>query len=103
MDYHELRKMNVAQLREVAKTAPGLTGGSQMNKQQLLKEVCRHLNVEMHDHHDVVGVDKAALKQQIRELKQQRDAALEARDRAALARARHQIHRAKGKLRRAMI
>lgn len=103
MDYHELRKMNVQQLREVAKTAPGLEGASQMAKPKLLKEICTRLHIEMHDHHEVVGVIKADVKEQIRELKKQREAALAAHDSAALARVRAKIHKAKGQLRRATV
>ncbi len=103
MDYHELRKMNVTQLRELAKTAPGLTGGSQMHKEQLLKEICARLDIEMHDHHEVVGIVKADLKERIRELKKQREAALAAHDAEALANVRRQIHKAKGQLRRATV
>ncbi len=103
MDYHELRKMNVHQLREVAKTAPGLQGGSQMHKEQLLKEICTRLQIEMHEHHDVVGIVKADVKEQIKELKKERAAALAAHDPAALARVRRKIHKAKGQLRRATV
>jgi hypothetical protein len=102
MDYHELRSMSLPKLREVARTS-GLDGGSQMHKEQLLKALCALLHIEMHEHHEVVGVDKASLKQELRALKRQRDAALASHDRAALARVRHQIHRAKGRLRRATV
>jgi hypothetical protein len=51
----------------------------------------------------VVGVDKAKLKTEIRELKLEQAAALEAGDHERLKRARRKIHRLKGKLRRATI
>jgi hypothetical protein len=101
LDYHGLRQLNVHQLREVAKTAPGLTGATQMNKDKLLKEICTRLQIEMHEHHEVVGVIKADVKERIRALKKQREAALAAKDAQALAKVRAQIHKAKGQLRRA--
>ena len=57
----------------------------------------------MHEHHDVVGVDKAAMKARLRELKRERLEALEEHDREHLAAVRHEIHRLKGKLRRATV
>ena len=73
MDFHQLRLMTIEQLREVADGIEGLTGYTQMRKQQLLEQVCQHLKIPMHEHHEVVGIDKGAIKRQIRELKQQRD------------------------------
>ena len=103
MDFHELNVMTVGQLREVAGGIEGLTGYTQMRKQQLLEQICRHLDIEMHEHHDVVGVNKGAIKREIRELKQQRDAALEAHDRDELRRVRRHIHRLKRQIRRATV
>ncbi len=103
MDYHELRQMTVAQMREVAADIEGLDGSSQMRKEQLLKAICEHLNIEMHEHHDVVGIDKAAIKTKIRELKTARDAALEAHDHTQLKRVRRKIHRLKRSIRRATV
>ena len=103
MDFHELNVMTVGQLREVAESIEGLTGYTQMRKQQLLEQICRHLDIEMHEHHDVVGVNKGAIKREIRELKQQRDAALEAHDRDELRRVRRHIHRLKRQIRRATV
>jgi hypothetical protein len=103
MDFHELRVMTIGQLREVAEGVEGLTGYTQMRKQQLLEEICRHLGIQMHDHHDVVGIDKTTLKRQIRELKQQRDAALDAHDHDELKRVRRHIHRLKRQIRRATV
>jgi hypothetical protein len=57
----------------------------------------------MHDHHDVVGIDKTAVKREIRELKVQREAALKARDRTQLRKLLRQIHRLKGNLRRSTV
>jgi hypothetical protein len=103
MDFHELRVMTIGQLREVAEGVEGLTGYTQMRKNQLLEHICQHLNIPMHEHHDVVGVDKSSIKRQIRELKQQRDAALEAHDHEELRRVRRHIHRLKRQIRRATL
>lgn len=103
MDFHELRMMTVAQLRDVAKGIEGLTGSSQMHKEQLLALICKELGVAMHEHHEVVGIDKSAVKGRVRELKSQRDAALEARDATQLKRVRREIRRLKRQLRRATV
>jgi hypothetical protein len=103
MDFHQLRLMTIEQLREVADGIEDLTGYTQMRKHQLLEQVCQHLNIPMHEHHDVVGIDKGAIKRQIQELKHQRDAALEAHDHDGLKRVRRQIHRLKRRIRRATV
>jgi hypothetical protein len=103
MDYHELKLKTVAQLREVAQGIQGLEGSSQMRKDQLLHAICEHLKIEMHEHHEVVGVDKGSIKRRIQELKGERDAALAGRDSEAQRRARRQIHRLKRRLRRSTV
>ena len=102
MDFHQLRVMTIAQLREVAEGVEGLTGYTQMQKNALLAHICRHLNIPMHDHREVVGVDKSTIKGQIRELKQQRDAAIAAHDKGELERVRRHIHRLKRRIRRSI-
>jgi hypothetical protein len=103
MDFHELRLMTIAQLREVAGGIEGLTGYTQMRKQQLLELICQKLDIQMHEHHDVVGIEKGNIKRQIRELKQQREAALEAHDHQELRRVRRHIHKLKRRIRRATV
>jgi uncharacterized protein YpiB (UPF0302 family) len=103
MDFHELKALTIAQLREVAEGIEGLTGYTQMRKPQLLKLICRHQNIEMHEHHEVVGIDKGSIKRQIRELKHQRDEALEAHDQEQLRRVRRHIHKLKRRIRRATV
>ena len=103
MDYHGLRMMTVDQLREVAKGIEGLTGYSQMHKEPLLALICKELGIAMHEQHDVVGVDKTAVKARIRELKLERAAALEVHDRVRTKRVRSQIHHLKRKLRQATV
>jgi hypothetical protein len=103
MDFHQLRVMTIEQLRETAEGVEGLTGYTQMQKHELLKHICNHLNITMHEHHDVVGIDKRPIKRRIQELKTQRDAALEAHDKGELRRVRRQIHRLKRQIRRATV
>jgi hypothetical protein len=103
MDYEQLAKMTLAQLRDVAKETEGVTGYTQMNKPHLLEAICTAKGIAMHAHHDVVGVDKTSVKQQIRTLRSQRDEALASGDRERFRRALRQIHRLKGRLRRAEV
>jgi hypothetical protein len=103
MDFHELKTMRIAQLRKVAEGIEGLTGHTQMRKPQLLELICQHLNIQMHEHHEVVGINKGAIKTQIRALKHQRDAALEAHDSEELRRVRRHIHKLKRQIRRATV
>ena len=102
MDFHELNGMTVAKLRGVAKEA-GITGSSQMRKGDLLKEICEQLKIEMHEHHEVVGVDKDSIKKRIKELKVQRDAAVASHDSQETKKVRRQIHRLKRRIHRATV
>jgi hypothetical protein len=74
-----------------------------MHKEQRVLALCEALGVDAHVHHEVVGVDKAAIKAQIRELKAKRDEALKAHDHAGLKAARRRIHRLKRKIRKSMV
>ncbi len=93
--YDELKDKTIAELRDIAKTVEqhdAVQGYSQMNKDHLLPALCRALGIETHEHHAVSGIDKGAVKSQIRELKKQRDAALEAHDAAQLKTIRRKLH-----------
>jgi hypothetical protein len=94
--YHELKGKTIQELRDIAKgvdNQEAVQGYSQLNKEHLLPALCKALNIDTHEHHQVVGIDKPAIKAKMRELKQKRDTALEARDRDALKSVRRQIHR----------
>ena len=94
--YHELKGMTIQELREIAKgveNQEAVQGYSQLNKEHLLPALCKALGIPIHEHHDVVGIDKAAIKAQMRELKKKRDAAVEAHDSDTLKSVRRQIHR----------
>ena len=103
--FDELRHASVARLREIAEGIEheAVQGYTQMNKEHLLEAICTALDIDTHVHHQVVGIDKTAIKSQIKALKKERDAALEARDRAQLKTIRRKIHRLKRKLHKAMV
>lgn len=104
-DYNQLKHTTVAELREIAAEIDdeAVQGYTQMNKDHLIEAICKALNIDMHVHHEVVGIDKAAIKKRIRELKVERDAALEAHDHKKLKEIRRKIHRQKRKIRRATV
>ena len=93
--YHDLKQMTVAELREMAKDLDheAVQGYSQMNKDHLLPALCKALGIDTHEHHAVTGIDKPAIKAQMRELRKKRDEALEAHDHNTLKSVRRQIHR----------
>ena len=93
--HHELKHKTLAELRDIAKDIEHdeVKGYTQLNKEHLVVAICKALNIDMHEHHDVVGIDKATIKSRIKELKQKRDAALVAHDHAQLRQTRRSIHR----------
>ena len=93
--YGELKGKTAQELKEIAKNLQheAVQGYSQMNKEHLLPALCKALGVDTYGHHQVVGIDKAAIKAKMRDLKKQRDAALEARDPDTLSNVRRQLHR----------
>ncbi len=103
--FEELKHKTVVELREIAKGVEheAVEGASQMNKDHLLKALCTALNIEMHAHHDVVGIDKAAIKVRIRELQKKRDAILASAERTELRGVLRQIHALKRTIRRATV
>jgi hypothetical protein len=101
VDWHELNKHRVLDLRELMKQhLPQVTGITQMKKAQLVELLADALGIEKPTKR-VVGIEKGSLKSQIQELKKRRQQALEAQDHAALKQHRRAIHRLKRKMRRA--
>lgn len=92
--YEELKAKTVAELRDIAKDTghESVQGASQMNKEHLLPLLCKALGIDTHEHHQVSGIDKTAIKARLRELKKERDAALESHDHARLRGVRRHIH-----------
>jgi hypothetical protein len=103
--YHELKAKTLAELRELAAGMgnEAVQGYTQMNKDHLLVALCKGLGIDMHEHHEVVGVDKSSIKSKIRELKSARDEALSAHDHDKLHNVRRQIHRLKRQIHKATV
>ena len=104
LTYEQLKHKTVAELRDLAKGIEheAVQGYTQMNKEHLLGALANALGLQ-HEHHDVVGVDKASIKARIRELKTQRAAAIEAHDHAQLKVVRRTIHRLKRRIHKATV
>lgn len=103
--YEELKHKTVAELREIAAGLEheAVKGHTQLNKDQLLPALCQALGIEAHAHHQVVGIDKAAIKGKIKTLKKQRAEALTAHDHGQLKQIRRHIHRLKRTIRKATV
>src|SRR5215510_14445125 len=94
--FEQLKHKTVAELREIAKGIEheAVQGYTQLNKEHLVVAIARALGIQ-HEHHDVIGIDKSAIKAQIKELKKIRDEALLAHDSKQLKVVRRTIHRLK--------
>jgi len=105
LTFEELKKKNVAQLREIAAGLEheAVKGYTQLNKEHLLEAVCKALNIDMHVHHEVVGVDKSKIKSEIKALKKKRDEAIAAKNRDDLKGVRRKIRNLKKTLRKATV
>ena len=93
--YHELKEKTIQDLREIAKTVEqheAVQGYSQLNKDHLLPALCKALGIDTHEHHEVVGIDKPAIKAKMHELKKARAAAIEAHDADKLKSVRRHYH-----------
>lgn len=102
--FEELKHKTVAELRDIAKGIEhsAVQGYTQLNKEHLLVAISNALGIK-HEHHDVIGVDKASIKTRIRELKKKRDEALSAHDHVELKAVRRTIHRLKRKIHKATV
>lgn len=102
--YEELKHKTVAELREIAKGIEheAVQGYTQLNKEHLLVAISKALGIK-HEHHEVVGVDKASIKARIRELKTKREAAISTHDHAQLKTIRRTIHRLKRRIHKATV
>src|SRR6476646_8307820 len=100
----ELKHKNIAELREMAKGLDheAVQGYTQLNKEHLVIALAKALGIQ-HTHHDVVGVDKGAIKTRISELKVKREAALAAHNHQELKAVRRNIHRLKRQIHKATV
>jgi len=103
--FEELKKKTVAELREIAKTIEheAVQGYSQLNKEHLLVAVCKALNIDTRVHHQVVGLNKAQVKTNIRRIKEKLAAAITAHDRKQIKFLHRQIHRQKRQIHKATV
>jgi cysteinyl-tRNA synthetase len=103
--YDQLSKMAVAELRKIADGIEheAVHGHSTMHKEKLLPAICKALNIDIHVHHTAVGINKTAMKAEIRSWKKKRAEALTSKDYVKLSEIRQHIHDLKVKLRRAIV
>jgi hypothetical protein len=99
--YDQLSKMSVAELRKIADGIEheAVHGHSTMHKEKLLPALCKALNIETHARHQVIGINKTAMKAEIRSWKKKRAEALTSKDYVKLSEIRQHIHDLKVKLR----
>lgn len=92
--YEELKRKNLAELRDIAKDLQddAVQGFTQMNKEHLLPALCAALGVDAREHHAAHGEGKATARAHMHDLKKRREAAVEAGDKAALRAIRREYH-----------
>jgi hypothetical protein len=97
--------MSVAELRKIADGVEheAVHGHSTMHKEKLLPALCKALNIETHVHHKVIGINKTAMKAEIKSWKKKRTEALAIKDYVKLSEIRQHIHDLKVKLRNSIV
>ena len=100
--FAELKGKTVAALREIAAGIEheAVKGYTQLNKEHLLVALCKALNIDAHEHKAAKGIDKMAVKKQIRELKVKKGELIKAKDKKATMVTR-KIHALKRLIRKA--
>jgi DNA-binding IclR family transcriptional regulator len=104
LTFEQLKHKTVAELRDMAKDLEheAVQGYTQLNKEHLVVALAKALGIQ-HEHHQVVGVDKASIKSRLNELKKKRDEALAAHDHALLKSVRRNMHRLKRQIHKATV
>ena len=102
--YEELSKMTVVELRKIADGIEheATKGHTVMHKEQLLPALCKALGIDTHVHQHIVGINKSAVKAEIRKLKVERASTTEKHDYKHLKEIRRQIHDLKRKIRKSL-
>lgn len=104
MDFAELKKKTVAQLKEMAAEYPEITGVSTMKKDPLLDAIAEKMGIDKKAATSKPSKKRAkgkgAIKKRIKELKALRDKAQEKKDGDMQKKVRRQLHRQKVLLRR---
>jgi hypothetical protein len=99
MDWHELEKMKVTDLRELAKEKTQIEGLSGLHKDELVEAIAHALGIER-PHKVVHSAQKTKIKQAIRAAKVKRDEAEAAKNRTAFLAARVELRKLRRRLRR---
>ena len=103
MEFHDLQKTRVGDLRDMMKEhLPEVQGVVGLKKEELVDMLADKLGIEKPSKHVAAGLGKSGIKAEIKDLKVKRQAALEAGDGAELKTYRRKIHRRKRRLRRMM-
>ena len=103
MNYHDLQKTRVNDLREMIKeNFPDVLGVIGLKKVEMVNMLADKLGIEKPNKHVAAGLGKRAIKAEIRELKVQRETAKEENNIDDVVKFRKLIHRNKRKLRRMM-
>ena len=102
MEWKDLERMTILKLREEALKFPQIEAVHGKNKEQLMDELARILNVEKpHTHFgEQVVHTKAELKHKIQELKIEREKLLQVHDHKKLHDVRRQVHELKHNIRK---
>jgi hypothetical protein len=95
----------VAQLREIASGIDheAVQGYTQLRKEDIIHGICTALEIQEIVHHEVIGINKAAIKAKIKALKAERDAAVRAHDTDHLKFIRRRIHHLKRSIHKATV
>jgi len=103
MNYHDLQKTRVNDLREMIKeNFPDILGVVGLKKEEMVNMLADKMGIEKPHKHVAAGLGKRAIKAEIQELKVQREAAKDERNNEDVVKFRKLIHRNKRKLRRMM-
>lgn len=102
MDWKDLERMTVLKLREEALKYPEIEGVHGKNKEQLMDEIARMLNIEKPHAHfaETVVHTKSDLKHKIHDLKVEREQILAAHDHKRLHEVRRELHELKHTIRK---
>ncbi len=101
MDYQELEKTKVTELREMAH-GQGVADAGKYSKEDLVDLLADKLGIEK-PHLVIQGIDRRKVKKRLRALAKVRDTALAGKDRAGLKAVRRRMHRLRHKMRKAAL
>jgi rubrerythrin len=103
--YSELKEKNLTDLKKLASGIEheAVKGYTQLNKEHLIKKLCEALGIDTHEHHQVVGINKKAIKSSIKKLKLIKAQALLDKDKVKFKKTVNSINILKKKLRKATV